>query len=572
MKKILSITLSAVVALLITSCADDEYTSKYNNPSKSSTVSCDKLFTGVLYNGRTYACQTYWGLCTFELPQIGAYAQTASHFTDDADYEGTGSYVSYDNDRWTNFYNDLTQYKLMLNTFNSLSDGEKANNQLFMDCATVFIYDELETLIDLFGDVPFADACKLQISGNMTDAKVAYDDAATLYTMMLNGATLTTSTGESISFDGLGTLYDRIKSAKGGEAFIAQDMFFKGDVATWARYALGLRARMALRVSTQGSLTTTGQAVLKEIKSSLETFSDDCLAQFANPSVVAFCYNDGNGMNWGGGWNEWARQYSRLTLKMAEALNIKDGDKMDHANNTQITGADPRAAVMYDASNKFTIHPLDWRDGFDTQYAQWGTESGYRYFTVVDSATFINNAYFQPAIMSKAEVFLTLAEAAQRGYITGSAESYFKQGVQASIDLYYKENSLSVYRDPVIQPDATEYINNIWTNATDKLEAICTQYWLHFSLLQPTQSYNNVRRTGFPVLQFRDLTGNSSKNLPLPVDRLPYAQNETDNNNANKMAAIQKLSDPNNECYNNVFWAKNAKSWYQTVSVDDYPL
>jgi hypothetical protein len=38
------------------------------------------------------------------------------------------------------------------------------------------------------------------------------------------------------------------------------------------------------------------------------------------------------------------------------------------------------------------------------------------------------------------------------------------------------------------------------------------------------------------------------------------------------MAAIQKLSDPNNECYNNVFWAKNAKSWYQTVSVDDYPL
>ena len=227
---------------------------------------------------------------------------------------------------------------------------------------------------------------------------------------------------------------------------------------------------------------------------------------------------------------------------------------------------------MYDASNKFTIHPLDWRDGFDTQYAQWGTESGYRYFTVVDSATFINNAYFQPAIMTKAEVFLTLAEAAQRGYITGNAESYFKQGVLASINLYYKENSLSVYRDPVIQPDATEYINNLWTNATDKLEAICTQYWLHFSLLQPTQSYNNVRRTGFPVLQFRDLTGNASKNLPLPVDRLPYAQNETDNNNANKMAAIQKLADPSNECYNKIFWAKDAKSWYQKVSVEDYPL
>ena len=137
MKKILFFVLGVVVAMSITSCADDDYTSKYNNPSKTTSVSCDKLFTGVVWTGRTYGMHTYWGLCTFELPQIGVYAQVSSHFTNDADYEGTGSYISYGNDRWTWFYEDLTQYKLMRHTFNNLSADEKADNQLYMDCATV---------------------------------------------------------------------------------------------------------------------------------------------------------------------------------------------------------------------------------------------------------------------------------------------------------------------------------------------------------------------------------------------------------------------------------------------------
>ena len=568
MKKILSIALGAVAALTITSCKDEAYTEKYNDPSKTSTVSCDKLFTGVVWTGRTYGMQTYWGLCTFELPQIGAYSQASSHFCADADYEGTGSYVSYGNDRWCNFYEDLTQYKLMRYTFQNLSASEQSENQLYMDCATVWIYDQLEKAIDLWGDVPFVNACNLQISADIADSKASYDDAKTLYEMMLNGVTLTDVKGEAQSYDGLSTIYSRIKSASAPSGFATQDILFQGDVSKWASYALGLRARMALRVSTQGALESTGKSVLNEIANSLASEAQDCVTGFADPSIVAFSYNDGNGMNWGGGWNEWARQYSRLSYKMAELLNLPEGAKMDHDANIHVAGADPRAAVMFDASHNGTVHILDYHKTFSDQYYNgWLLENTYRYFTVVDSATFINNAYFMHPIMTKAEMLLTLAEAAQRGIIGGDAESYFKEGVQASIDLYYAENAKSVFRAAVPQPDATEYIANLWANASDKLEAICNQRWLHFSQLQMEQTYSEVRRTGFPKLEFRDFSSDPNYTIPRPMDRIVYPSNETTNNLDNMNEAISRLSNPSKEWNNALFWAKNAGTWYTVIDL-----
>ena len=204
---------------------------------------------------------------------------------------------------------------------------------------------------DLWGDIPFVNACNLQVTADIADSKASYDDAKTLYEMMLNGATLTDVKGEGQSYDGLATIYSRIKSASAPAGFATQDLLFGGDVSKWASYALGLRARMALRVSTQGPLEATGKSILNEIASSLASEAQDCLTSFSDPSIVAFSYNDGNGMNWGGGWNEWARQYSRLSYKMAEILNLPEGAKMDHDANVHVAGADPRAAVMFDASN-----------------------------------------------------------------------------------------------------------------------------------------------------------------------------------------------------------------------------
>jgi len=570
MKKILFFALGAVAALTITSCSDEAYTEKYNDPSKATTVTCDKLFTGVVWTGRTYGMQTYWGLCTFELPQIGSYSQIASHFVFDegTDYAGTGSYVSYGNDRWMNFYETLAQYKLMRYTFQSLSSEEQSANQLYMDCASVWMYDQIEKAIDLWGDIPFTNACNIQISGTLADSRPSYDDAQTLYEMMLNGGTLTDVKGEAQAYDGLAVIYNRIKSASAPSGFAGQDILFQGDVSKWASYAIGLRARMALRVSTQGALEATGKSVLSEIANSVASEAQDCATGFADPSVVAFSYNDGNGMNWGGGWNEWSRQFSRLTYKMAEVLNLPEGSKMDHDANIHVAGADPRAAVMFDASANGTVHIMDYHDTFtEMYYNKWRTEDTYRYFTVVDSATFINNAYFMHPIMTKAEMLLTLAEAAQRGIISGNAESYFKEGVQASIDFYYAENAKSVYRAAVSQPDATAYIDGLWDKASDKLEAICNQRWLHFSFLQPEQTYSEVRRTGFPKLEFRDFSSDPSYEIPLPMDRIVYASDETTYNLDNKNAAISRLSNPSKEWNNALFWAKSAGTWYTVIDL-----
>lgn len=70
MKKIITFALGVVAAMSITSCSDEAYSEKYNNPSKTTTVSCDKLFTGVVWTGRTYGMQSYWGLCTFQIDRL----------------------------------------------------------------------------------------------------------------------------------------------------------------------------------------------------------------------------------------------------------------------------------------------------------------------------------------------------------------------------------------------------------------------------------------------------------------------------------------------------------------------
>ncbi len=568
MKKILFFALGVVAFMSMTSCSDDAYTDKYNNPSKTTTVSCDKLFTGVVWTGRTYGMHSYWGLCTFELPQIGAYAQVSSHFSADADYEGTGNYIGYGNDRWSNFYEDLAQYKLMRYTFNNLSDAEKADNQLYMDCATVWMYDQVAKAVDLWGDIPFINACNIQVSANIADSKASYDDAKMIYGLILNGATVADVNGVDQTYEGLGTIYSRIKSATAPSGFAGQDILFGGDVSKWASYAIGLRARLALRVSTQGDLASTGRSILSEIANTVASEAQDCVTGFADPSIVAFCYNDGNGMNWGGGWNEWARQYSRLSYKMAEMLNLPDGAIMDHGANEQVAGADPRAAVMFDASNNDTVRVLDYHQTFTQQYEQgWLKQATYRYFTVVDSATFINNAYFMHPIMTKAEMLLTLAEAAQRGIVSGSAETYFKQGVQASIDLYYAENAKSVYRTPVAQPDATDYINALWANSTDQLETICNQRWLHFSMLHQEQAYADVRRTGFPKLEFRDFSKDPNFVIALPMDRIVYPSSETTNNLDNLNDAIGRLSNQSREWNNALFWALPAGTWYTVIDL-----
>ena len=103
------------------------------------------------------------------------------------------------------------------------------------------------------------------------------------------------------------------------------------------------------------------------------------------------------------------------------------------------------------------------------------------------------------------------------------------------------------------ESDVRAFAEALWNKATNKLEVIIEQKWLNFGFLQPSQAWNEVRRTGYPVLYFpTDATAQVLKNVP---NRVRYPSSERNNNATNYNNAVQKMGGTD-DAYIKLFWAK----------------
>jgi hypothetical protein len=107
--------------------------------------------------------------------------------------------------------------------------------------------------------------------------------------------------------------------------------------------------------------------------------------------------------------------------------------------------------------------------------------------------------------MSYAELQFILAEAHERGFITtGSAEVYYKNGIEASMS-YYKERyetvNLPQIAEKLIVTEAYFAQAEVaYTGTqTQKLEKIGTQKWLSL-FFTGLEGWYDWRRTGFPQI------------------------------------------------------------------------
>jgi hypothetical protein len=147
--------------------------------------------------------------------------------------------------------------------------------------------------------------------------------------------------------------------------------------------------------------------------------------------------------------------------------------------------------------------------------------------------------------MSYAEVQFILAEAAQRGFITGSAktaEDYYNEGVTGS---YYQYNAAIVANNKAIaglgiNPAWTidDFVADYFTNyalwdPANALEQIYTEKWLAM-FDQGLQAKFEWNRTGFPVLTPAVAGQNGGK---IPV-RAYYPSDESARNPTNLAAAV----------------------------------
>lgn len=556
MKKILYIT-SLTLALASTGCTEEDFDSKYQDPSKVTTVSISNLMVGVFQKSKDYDTHTYNRYFGFDSQFVGKYAQTFGYTYSSSMY--TPGYIPYIDSQWDNLYSALTQYRKMEELYNAENETQKLQDEAFMLAAKVQLYDYFSATVDIFGDMPFSKACTLPLTNDVEKSYAPYDKAEDIYKTIL---------------DELKEIAPKFRTVTIPRNFTTQDFINNGDIDKWERYANSLRLRLAVRVSSQGELAETGKAAVKEILENPETYP---LIDEQNNNI--FIVNQKSGqLNFtaGQGLGDWVtnRQASGAVInRMLSNGNYNMDNKENPNTGVYVKGTDdPRILLYYNPisiTNKYTGAKDEGRylgtdltvaDEATEYYNSQGTDAyGNTGFSqITQKGFFWENDKFDMLIMTSPEIHFLKAEAYLMGYgVTADenkAKEEFIKAVSQSISLYYYYDSISTGEnsrqyDAPTEEEINSFAESRWsyTKYENKQDAIITQKWLHFAITASREAWSDLRRTGYPSgLVFPEVAGT----IPNVPDRWKYPTTEMDYNPYYK--------DVQNEdtYYTKLFWAK----------------
>ncbi len=166
-------------------------------------------------------------------------------------------------------------------------------------------------------------------------------------------------------------------------------------------------------------------------------------------------------------------------------------------------------------------------------------------------------------ILSYGEVCYSIAEAINRGWISGDAEAWYKKGTVAMFGFYgiTDGSNTVVFQNSNGTADVTYAVTFSYSNYfnqplvkykgnnSDGLNQILTEKYVGFARNSGLQAYFQWRRTGIPSFDAGTGTGNGGK-IPL---RFQYPSNEKVANAANYTDALKRQYSGNDDI--------NAKMW-----------
>lgn len=511
MKKISSILLSGLL-LGAVSCKESDFTGSYADPSKISQTTVEKQFSGFLQSTKDYILPGYTNYFVALRTSINHYNQVTGWINDSGQYipgsSGTEAV-------WFNYYNMLAQYRELQKVFAALPATEQADRKFFMTVATVYMYDQTQRMVDLFGSIPFTEAGMLSTKGgDYVNSAPKFDDPQTLYTLMLDDL-------KKISVE----LNTTTINAGYLKSFQTQDFVNKGDLTAWKRYTNSLRLRMLNRVSGVESFKSRVNSEMAEIVGGaatypvVETNEQNIQINVFNVSSDINSKGFKDGIASDGGW------YGNTAGKKI----------IDFMN----TNADPRLTVLFEpgaqAKGQYIgIDPLA-AAGDQTALSNAGMVAIYnRYVTS-------HNQFFPGVIFNASEVNLIKAEYYLRAGNDAAAKLAYETAITQSVKFYNGilaiSNAIGVVAPaPATDASVTAYIAKDainWTKAataTDKLTLIATQKWLHFNLVQAYENWSETRRLDLPGFTFQV---DNANNQTLPPVKWTIPSNEISYNTIN---------------------------------------
>ena len=362
----------------------------------------------------------------------------------------------------------------------------------------------------------------------------------------------------------------------GTEAISATyDLMFGGDKTQWLKFANSLKLRLLMRASAK--LSDAGAKISALANAPLLTSSSDKNASIAYVGTSAVNSWIGGPNNWGNGGEFERRRPSRTFANKLTALNdprekvwfapIENPWTADQAKNgVSFNTTDPNGFTYtstweyIDTSNPViaaqvpNILDKDLVYGgfiagmlgdFKNGNGHWNTALGGAYgnFKVSKySKLFQQNSHalLKAQIMNKDEVNFLLAEAAAKGYISGSADAYYRAGITQSMERWgVSAGAISTY---LAQPEIALPGDN-----AGKLAKIAEQKWIALFTVA-TEAYLDLRRTKLPNIFNEGLLG--SFQFPL---RYRYPGNELGQNVAAYNKGVATLSPATDDQYSKMW-------------------
>jgi hypothetical protein len=382
----------------------------------------------------------------------------------------------------------------------------------FYNIARIFRVFMFQRMTDMYGDCPYSEA-GLGYIKKITQPR--YDKQQEIYANMLSE---------------LADAASKLDPNKPNTVTTA-DLLYGGDPVEWKKFAYSEMVRIAMRMSKVDAANAR-KWVQAAVQGGVMTANTDN-AVLAHAVVSNSPVPNGTGLVLIG----LDPNAYRLSNTFVNYLKSTSDPRLSYLA-TVCTKPDS-ATEMGDTSRAKQLGQPNGYDvpGSNTPYdltkaPNWpGDQNLYsvvnRYtFARLDAPTFF---------LTCGETQLLLAEAAQRGWITGTpAATYYTNGVTAAMAQLAAQAGAGP-SDAAISTylTATPYVP---ANALDQIN---TQYWVA-SFMDENESFANWRRSGYPTLTPVVYPGNVT-NGTIPR-RFTYPQGEASTNSANYTSAVSGLA------------------------------
>jgi len=322
-----------------------------------------------------------------------------------------------------------------LNTILNFTDEEAHSN--YKGVALALRSWVFQLLTDAYGDIPYSEA------GQKTTPK--YDAQRDVYLGLLNDL----KTAQSL----LSTSGEKIEG----------DVVYDGSIAKWKKFVNSLRLRIALRIADRESDLAKQEvtAVVADAAGLIDS----------NAGNFQFVYTSSPQQNPASAWFE-TRDDFRVSKTLVDKLKALSDPRL--AVYAQLP-TDESVTTYVGAANGLSNSEAN-NQGF-AKTSKPGT-----YFLTSESPA---------VILSYAEVQFSLAEAVARGFISGNADTYYKEGITASLKQFGVTDA-TVIATYLSQP-AVLY------NAANYKESIGLQKWIAF-YGQGLDAFAEWRRLDYPQL------------------------------------------------------------------------